>query len=153
MAIVTVREAAEADVPRVLELYGQLSLGPDDYDRGPDPSGSRETFSAMQRQPGFHLLVAEEDGAVQGTVVLAVMPNFSYRNRPWAVIENLVVDATQRGRGIGAVLMTRAAEIAREAGCYKVLLASNKQRPEAHHFYRRLGYTQTHEAFHLRLDS
>ncbi len=147
-----VREATAADLPRVLELYGQLSLGPDDYDRPPDPAGSREAFDAMGQTPGFHLLVAEEDGAVQGTLVLAVLPNFSYRNRPWAVIENVVVDEAHRNRGIGAALMEQAAAIAREAGCYKVVLTSNKKRPEAHKFYTRLGYIQTHEAFHLRFE-
>ncbi len=150
MPPVTVREAREADLPRVLELYEQLTLGPGDCDRQPDPAGSREAFAAMERTPGFHQLVAEEDGEVRGSVVLVVVPNFSYRNRPWAVIENVVVDEAHRRRGIGAVLMERAAEIAREAGCYKVVLTSNKKRPEAHRFYGRLGYIQTHEAFHLR---
>jgi GNAT superfamily N-acetyltransferase len=64
----------------------------------------------------------------------------------------VVVDEAVRNRGIGSVMMTRAAELAKEAGCYKVLLTSNKQRPEAHRFYERLGYTRTHEAFHLRFD-
>ena len=149
---VTVREATEADLPRVLELYRQLALGPDDTKRLPDPAGSGEALAAMGRQPGFHLLVAEEDGIVQGSLVLAVMPNFSYRNRPWGVIENVVVDEAERNRGIGSAMMERAAQIAREAGCYKVLLTSNKRRPEAHRFYERLGYHRTHEAFHLRFD-
>jgi GNAT superfamily N-acetyltransferase len=152
MPPVTVREAREADLPRVLELYRQLTLGPGDYDRQPEAAGSREAFAEMGRTPGFHLLVAEENGEVRGSVVLVIVPNFSYRNRPWAVIENVVVDKAHRGRGIGSRLLERAADVAREAGCYKAVLTSNKKRPEAHRFYQRLGYVQTHEAFHLRFD-
>ena len=100
MPPVTVREAREADLPRLIELYRQLTLGPGDYDRQPEAAGSREAFAEMGRTPGFHLLVAEDNGAVQGSVVLAILPNFSYRNRPWAVIENVVVDEGHRRRGI-----------------------------------------------------
>ena len=152
MASVVVREAGETDVPRVLELYAQLTLGPDDVRRLPDPARGRQTFEEMSRQPGFHLLVAETDGTVQGSIVLVIVPNFSYRNRPFAVIENVIVDGEHRRHGIGAALMAQAAAVARDAGCYKVMLSSNRQRPEAHRFYGRLGYVQTHEAFHLRFE-
>jgi ribosomal protein S18 acetylase RimI-like enzyme len=152
MPPVTVREAREADLPRVLELYRQLSLGPGDDAPPVDLAASRAMFAEMAKQPGYHLLVAEEDGAVQGTVTIVILPGFARNNRRWAVVEYVVVDAARRSRGIGAALMERAAAMAREAGCYKVMLCSNKQRPDAHRFYRRLGYRQTHEAFHLRFE-
>ena len=152
MSSLTVREAREADVPRVLELYRQLSLGPEDSSREPDPVGSREAFTAMAAHPGYHLLVAEEDGTVLGSAVVVVLPGFTHGNRPWAVVEYVVVDGAARGRGIGRALMERAADLARQAGCYKLMLNSNKQRPDAHRFYKSLGYEQTHEAFHRYFD-
>jgi len=40
---------------------------------------------------------------------------------------------------------------AQRAGCYKLALTSNKQRPDAHRFYRRLGFRATHEGFRIDL--
>jgi GNAT superfamily N-acetyltransferase len=94
------------------------------------------------------LFVAEdEEGGLIGTLALIVVANLSHRGKPWAIIENVVVDEEQRGKGVGAQLVRHAVELAREAGCYKVALASNKQRAEAHRFYQRLGFTATHEGF------
>ena len=36
---------------------------------------------------------------------------------------------------------------ARERGCYRVQLTSNKQRGDAHRFYERNGFSATHEGF------
>jgi GNAT superfamily N-acetyltransferase len=36
---------------------------------------------------------------------------------------------------------------ARERGCYRVQLTSNKQRGDAHRFYERNGFSATHQGF------
>ncbi len=143
-----IREAAEPDIPRILELYRQLSLGSVNEDTPPDLDGSRAMFRDMDAQPGYHVLVAEEDGVVLGTITLVILPGFAHHNRRWSVIEYVVVDEAYRSRGIGQQLMDHAAQIAQEEGCYKIMLCSNKKRPDAHRFYKRIGYEQTHEAFH-----
>ena len=143
-----IREAAEADIPRILDLYRQLSLGPVDEEEPRDIEGSRAMFRDMAAHPGYHLLVAEENGVVLGTIVFVILPGFAHTNRPWSVIEYVVVDEAYRSKGIGQQLMDYAADMAKAAGCYKIMLCSNKKRPDAHRFYRRIGYQQTHEAFH-----
>jgi GNAT superfamily N-acetyltransferase len=59
----------------------------------------------------------------------------------------MVVNEAHRSRGIGQALLDRAAELAQEAGCYKIMLGSNKKRSDAHRFYRKAGYEATHEGF------
>jgi GNAT superfamily N-acetyltransferase len=66
-------------------------------------------------------------------------------------VEDVVVDAAMAGRGYGEALMQRAIELARAAGCYKLVLTSNKARTDAHRFYRRLGFKATHEGFRIDL--
>ncbi|MCJ7604444.1 MAG: GNAT family N-acetyltransferase, partial [Dehalococcoidales bacterium] len=140
--------ATEADIPRILELYLQLALDPPDGSPDTDPESSRQTLAEMAALPGYHLLVAEEDGKVLGTIVLVILPGLAHNISRWAVVEYIVVDESHRNRGIGQAMMDRAAEMAQEAGCYKIMLCSNKKRPDAHRFYQRIGYEQTHEAFH-----
>jgi ribosomal protein S18 acetylase RimI-like enzyme len=59
-----------------------------------------------------------------------------------AWIEDVVVDASARGRGIGAALNQEAIRRARAAGASAVDLTSRPSRVEANRLYRRLGFLQ-----------
>ena len=61
------------------------------------------------------------------------------------------MDEPARGQRLGEALIEQAIAEARQAGCYKVSLTSNKRRRGAHRFYERLGFVQTHEAFRIDL--
>lgn len=142
----TVRQATAADLPQILALLTQLSLD------GPREDVSaveayRKAFAEIERDPRQRLLVLESDGRIVGTAVLIIIPNLSHRGRPWALAENVVVDETARSAGYGELLMRRALEEARTAGCYKLTLTSSKRRLDAHRFYARLGFRATHEGF------
>jgi N-acetylglutamate synthase-like GNAT family acetyltransferase len=145
MAIV--RPATEQDIPRILELYQELTGERHDLTR----HATGPVFTEISAMSGHELLVAEEDGAVVGTMVLLIVPNFSHGALPWAIVENLVVDASYRRRGIGRLLMDYALARAREAGCYKVQLLSNVKRREAHWFYKRLGFKTSAYGFRIYL--
>jgi len=151
MAIV--RAATEEDIPRILELYNDLTstVSPTGEQSLPSLDDVQRVISEIASMPGHELLVAEEDGAVVGTMVLLIVPNLSHRALPWAIIENLVVDGKYRRRGIGRLLMEYAIEQARKAGCYKVQLLSNKKRHEAHQFYQTLGFETSAYGFRLYL--
>jgi GNAT superfamily N-acetyltransferase len=58
-----------------------------------------------------------------------------------AEIGGLVVDASVRGRGLGARLMAAAEAWSLEKGCSSVYLRSNTLRTRAHAFYKNLGYS------------
>ena len=145
MAIV--RPATEQDLPRILELYQEL-VG-EQYALSPDET--QPVFAEITALPGHELLVAEENGAVVGTVVVLVVPNLSHGARPWAIVENMVVDGRYHRRGIGRLLMEYAIACARQAGCYKVQLLSNKKRRQAHRFYRSLGFEASAHGFRCYL--
>jgi GNAT superfamily N-acetyltransferase len=145
--MITIRKAVEADIPRLLELYPQLALDPGSYVKAASED-CRRVLGQMERVSGYELLVAEEDDKVQGTLSLAILPAFAHGVSPFAVVEYMVVAEGYRSRGIGRQLMEYAVSKAGEAGCYKIMLCSNKKRQDAHRFYRSLGFTATHEGFH-----
>ncbi len=149
----TVREATEADLPRIVELLSQLALD----DRPREAVGStlsetyRKAFRAVAADPRQRLLVVETRGRVVGTATLIIIANLSYQGWPYGIIENIVVDAAERGLGYGELLLRHAIAEARQAGCYKLTLTSNKRRSDAHRFYEGVGFKATHEGYRLDL--
>lgn len=144
-----VRRAVSGDLDRLLGLYAQLE-GP--YS-GIEPLGRDEAerrFARMLDDGTQHTLVAEKDGEVVGTLVVTVLPNLAHGGAPYAVVENVVVQESRRGGGIGRSLMEEAVGLAREAGAYKLALSTNRERREAHEFYRSLGMKETHLGFEVR---
>lgn len=147
---VTIREATAVDLPRLIELMAQLR--PDDPN-AEEPAQLPRYEAVFSRMIGQaqRILVAESDGRLAGALVVAIVENISHKGAPYAIIENVVVDESARGQRIGEALIGEAVEAARQAGCYKVTLTSNKRRTDAHRFYKRLGFVQTHEAFRINL--
>jgi GNAT superfamily N-acetyltransferase len=136
-----IREAANKDIPQLLELYRQLSFEPEKYQKAPK-ADCRKMLKQMKKYPNASLLVAEEDGEVVGTTFLAILPGFAHGTRPFSVIEYVVVDEKVRSKGVGRALMDECKRLAKEAGCYKIMLASSKQRTRAHKFYRDNGFQE-----------
>jgi GNAT superfamily N-acetyltransferase len=145
-----IRPALLSDLPDLVALLQQLSL--DEPREDPGALAAYEAaFDAIEADPRQTLLVAIEDGRVVGTAAFILVPNLSHVGQPYAIVEDVVVDAVQRGQGVGEALMRRTIEMAREAGCYKLALTSNRSRSDAHRFYERLGFTASHFGFRIDL--
>jgi GNAT superfamily N-acetyltransferase len=144
-----IRAASREDLPRLIELLDQLSLEGESRE---DPSALDAYESALSdilEDSRQELLVLESDGRVVATAAVIVVPNLSRVGRPYAVVEGVVVDASFRGQGLGEVLMRHVMKLTESAGCYKLVLTSNKARDGAHRFYSRLGFKASHEGFSI----
>ena len=145
-----IRDAHEADLPRIVELLAQLSLdAPREWPDEPLPASYLAAFEEIVADRRQRLLVVEAQGRIVGSAALIIVPNMSRQGRPYAIIENIVIDTDARGAGYGGKLVRYAIEEARKAGCYKLSLTSNKRRPDAHRFYERLGFQATHEGYRV----
>lgn len=143
-----VRPATEADLPRIIELLAQLSLdAPREQAASPAPESYRRAFREIEADRRQQLFVVEDAGRVVGTACLIIVPNLSHEGTPYALVENVVVDEGERSAGYGELRHAMAA--AQHAGCYKLSLTSNKQRPDAHRFYERLGFRAASEGFRI----
>lgn len=138
---ITLRQADAADVPAVLALYAQPGM---DDGCVLSEEQARELFAEFARYPSYRLFVAcdEEDGRVVGSYALLIMHNLAHRGTPSAIAEDVVVAPDRQGQGIGRRMMAHAIELARQAGCYKLALSSNRKREAAHAFYESLGFAQ-----------
>ena len=143
-----IRRAIEKDIPRILELYRQLSFEPEKYRAAP-LKDCLKIFRQMSQYPGYTLLVAEDNGLAVGTTVQAILPGFAHGTSPFAVVEYVVVDEKYRSKGIGKLLMESVISLAKEAGCYKIMLTSDLRRERAHKFYKSLGFEASAQGFRM----
>ena len=59
-----------------------------------------------------------------------------------SIVEDVIVDAAMRRRGVARALMLAAIEIARDAGSNGVALTSNPRRVEANLMYQKMGFAR-----------
>jgi predicted N-acetyltransferase YhbS len=152
MTGVTVRLARLEDTESLRQLF--IELADDRADALPAGAEvTREILEEIAAQPARRLLVGEIEGEqIVGTVDVVIVTNLTHADRPWAIVENVVVANEHRRRGVGRALMQEAIRQAQLAGCYKVQLLSGKQRGEAHDFYRSLGFQAVAEGFKIYFD-
>ena len=148
---IIIRQATANDITRIIELYDELAITTSGVESGKNPSleDYERTLNEIGSVPGYELLVAEDKDGISGTMVLLIMPNLAHRASPWALVENLIIDRKHQRRGTGRKLMEYAIQRARDEGCYKVILNSNKKRRGAHKFYRSLGFEASSHGFSM----
>ena len=151
MSPLLIRGAVRDDVPAIVAMLADDPLGAAREDLG-DPRTYDAAYDRVVADPGQHLLVAEREGTVVGTLQLSVIPGLSRRGATRSVIEGVRVARTERGTGLGTELVTWAVEESRRLGCTLVQLTSDASRTDARRFYERLGFVASHVGFKLQLD-
>jgi ribosomal protein S18 acetylase RimI-like enzyme len=112
----------------------------------------KERFEFLLHTGLDRILIAESDGCIHGIITLHFMPLPHLPGNLCRVVALAVKSESQR-QGVGAKLMVRAEEIAREKGCSKIELTSGEQRNDAHAFYRAIGFEEKSRRFTKDLTS
>lgn len=131
------REARTGDFEEILRLYRQLHPTDPELQDGSDAAA----FEQILGSPGLHLFVLEIEEAVVAATYLNVIPNITRSASPYAVIENVVVEQSLRGIGLGKQIMANTLEAAWAHGCYKAMLMTGSRTPATHAFYRTCGFS------------
>jgi len=109
---------------------------------------SMERLSRVIGDPATTLLLVRDDGGVVGAAAVLVYATPAFVK---ARIEDVVVDESSRGKGVGEALVRRCIEVARERGAEIVELQSARWREVANRLYPRLGF-QLRESNLYRLE-
>jgi len=98
---------------------------------------NRKQLRALITNEGSTLLVAREGKVIVGTATVVV-----YATAPWlkARIEDVVVDESARGKGVGEALVNECISVARKRGARVIELQSAPWREAANQMYPRLGF-------------
>jgi ribosomal protein S18 acetylase RimI-like enzyme len=117
-------------VDAVEKLVPQLSRS--------NPPPTVEELGEVVASPATDLFIALDD---EGTIVgMATLVTFRIPTGMRAWIEDVVVDETSRGDGVGRALTEAMIDRAREQGCVTVDLTSRPSREAANQLYQSVGF-------------
>ena len=104
-----------------------------------------ELLAEMLTKGDYRLFAVREDGSIVALAGVGFGTNLYYRRYLW--VYDLVTTEKSRSSGHGKALLDYLEELARNAGCNTLALASGLQRGDAHRFYegkvkmKRMSYT------------
>ncbi|GAA3436401.1 GNAT family N-acetyltransferase [Kutzneria kofuensis] len=98
---------------------------------------SRAALAEIAAHQATTVLVAREGSSIVGTLTLVLYPIPTGLR---AHIDDVVVDSSARGQGVGEALTLAALRIATESGARTVDLTSRPSREAANRLYQRLGF-------------
>jgi len=131
MNIIEIKNYADAVRDALNDLLPQLSSSPERL--------TEQDLRAIIQSDKTLLLMAEEDDRYIGSLTLVV---FRIPSGTRARIEDLVVQETARGRGVGRALVQKAIEMAKALGAEAVDLTTHPSREAANQLYKKLGFVR-----------
>jgi len=88
------------------------------------------------------LLIARQDGGDKPIIGALTLVCFRVPTGLRAHIEDVIVDESARGQGIGEALTREALRLAAEYGAKGVMLTSNPRRVAANKLYQKMGFRE-----------
>ena len=141
-----IRAAKAADIPAIITLFASDEKGGhgDSLDIA-DFHHYVKAFEAITLDENSRLFVAEFNGHVVGTAQVTLVIGMSGKGARRGRISGVEVREDLRSKGIGKQLIEACLAFIKKEGVRHAFLASNKNRPRAHSFYKRLGFSQSIE--------
>ena len=89
-------------------------------------------------ETGIRFSVMQEDREV-GRAYLYFLRN-DLHEQPFGLMEDVFINESQRGNGVGSRLVERIIEEAKTRGCYKLICTSRSEKLKVHGLYEKLGF-------------
>lgn len=144
MVTVRTREASDADVAAIVDLWDELRVqggrvGP----FGPPASAVtiRERLRTLHADPSHRVIVADVEEEVVGLAVLSRLPVTPISDVESVQISFMHVRDDRRRRGVGRAIVSAAAQFAAEVGADYVTVGVFPGARESNRFFARLGFS------------
>lgn len=135
-----VRAARPEDLDALAGLLAQLFSIEADF--APDAGRQRRGLARLLAEPRARILVAEREGRVVGMVTAQLVVSTA-EGALSAWVEDMVIDAPERGRGTGALLLAGIEAWAAGEGATRLQLLADRENAPALAFYARRGWAPT----------
>ncbi len=147
------RKATQEDLQFIVQMIAYDNLGKtrEKY-QNPLPKEYIKAYKNISSDPNQELIVVENhDQEIVGTLQLTFIQYLTYTGGIRAQIEAVRIREDQRGKGVGQKMFEWAIEQAKQRGAHLLQLTTDKKRPEAIQFYKKLGFKSSHEGMKLHL--
>lgn len=137
---VIVRLCTREDLPSVVDLMKELR----EVAHGEQVSLNdvNKVFEIMETLPEIYLnMVAEISGRVVGFISVIFYKTVFHKGGT-ALINELIITESERGKGIGELLVQRAENEARRRGLDEIEVGTEKTNEAAQKFYRKCGFDE-----------
>lgn len=134
------RFAGKDDVPALVRLLGELFSIETDFLFRPETQAAG--LEVLMRNRENFVLVAEEEGEVIGMAIMQTLVSTAEGGKV-ALVEDVVVGALHRGRGVGKKLLSALESLAREKGLLRLQLLADERNGPAASFYGGRGWSVT----------
>ena len=134
-----VREIYANELPELLRLYLHLH----ECSVPEMTAHLAQTWEQIMQDHNHHLIVKVVDNKIVSSCVCVIIPNLTRDVSPYAFVENVGTHGDYRGKGYATECLNYAAQLARKAGCYKIMLLTGSRDPKTLHFYEQAGYNSS----------
>jgi GNAT superfamily N-acetyltransferase len=150
MSAYTTVEAIESDLPAIIALLEELSS----HIESPYDLDQRQLMSnglALIHDPRAHILLAKDGANAVGLIHFSTRKT-ALHPTPSALIDELVVTRSYRGKGIGRELLKAAIERCCQMGCCELEVSTESSNHKAREFYQKHGFAEDAVLLELDLD-
>jgi ribosomal protein S18 acetylase RimI-like enzyme len=137
---INIRQAGTADIPALVGLLRQLFSIEQGFE--PDPDKQARGLALLLDSSQAQVFVAEQAGRVVGMLSVQILVSTA-QGGPVGLVEDVVVDAACRGRGIGEAMLGHLRQWAVQRGLSRLQLLADRDNSRALAFYRRQGWATT----------
>jgi GNAT superfamily N-acetyltransferase len=140
--------AAPDDIPQLCSLLAILFTQEADFQ--PDEEKQSAALRKIIDNPGTgRILVLREGDSLIGMVNLLFTVSTACGGKV-AILEDMIVHPSRHGIGLGSSLLQAAIALARDEGCQRITLLTDRANDSAIRFYQRQGFGMS-EMIPLRL--
>ena len=131
ITVLKLTEATEQGIEDINRLLGQLR------ENSTEPKGSISDLKKITDDQNVALVVAQDGERTIGMATLYMVTKFGKRV---GYVEDVVVDAAYRGKGLGEKIMQTLVDTARAGGVTTLYLTSRIERVAGNNLYQKLGF-------------
>ncbi|MCI9409819.1 MAG: GNAT family N-acetyltransferase [Oscillospiraceae bacterium] len=134
---VTLRKGTDADAELIIGYLKKLA----EYEKLGDMCNitAEVLIKLMSEENGLHAVIAEQDGVPAGMMTWYVYKIATFSGRRVFYIEDVFIDESKRGEGIGSALFADAKRLAAELGCARLEWKCLDWNKSAQSFYEKIG--------------
>ena len=139
--MITIRHAEEKDLPQMLEIYNDVILNTTAvYDYEPHTLEMRKQWFETKQQQGFPVFVAEEENKIVGFSSFG--PFRAWAAYKYSVENSVYVKASERGKGIGKLLMPPLIDAAKKLKMHTIIASIDATNEASLKLHKSFGFEE-----------